>query len=203
MRRHITDLRIEWLISAERVLLLLLKAISVDIKAGFREDQPRDTAGRWTDGSSGLMVTGRAVTGKPEIDSTTDLLMDTLSKVHSLVGPGSGPAYGVQVHTVSAEILRKMNIPGIGSDGIEQSFSFGDTVRYGLDGSVRTDVVLRDGQGPGASIVAVWDIKTGSARLSKARAAEIRASLMIGDDIPIIEIHVRRGVRIKSQICRY
>jgi hypothetical protein len=39
-----------------------------------------------------------------------------------------------------------MNIPGIGEDGIEQSFSIGDLVRYGASDSVRTDVILRNDQ---------------------------------------------------------
>ncbi len=49
-----------------------------------------------------------------------------------------------------------MNIPGIGKDGIEQSFSLGDLVRYGLSDSIRTDALLRNDQT--GEILAVWDI---------------------------------------------
>ncbi len=65
-----------------------------------------------------------------------------------------------------------MNISGIGKDGIEQSFSLGDLVRYGLSDSIRTDALLRNDQT--GEILAVWDIKTGSQRLSPKRVAKIR-----------------------------
>lgn len=89
-----------------------------------------------------------------------------------------------------------MNIPEIGQQGIEQSFSFGDLVRYGLSDSVRTDVILRnDNTG---EILAVWDIKTSKERLEPKRVAEIRGNLNIGDNVPVIEIHVNLGISFKE-----
>ncbi|MCJ2011256.1 hypothetical protein [Methylobacterium sp. J-076] len=109
----------------------------------------------------------------------------------------------MQIHTASAAMLRSLNLPGIGAYGIEHSFSLGDTARYGLNGSIRTDVVMRDGRKPDAPILSVWDIKTGEARLSAKRAAEIRKNLNIDSEVPVIELHIKRGVSVKSYICRY
>ena len=58
-------------------------------------------------------------------------------------------------------------------------------------------MVLRDGRGPLAPILAVWDIKTGNARLDAQRVAQLRENLGIGSDVPIIEIHIRRGISVK------
>lgn len=114
------------------------------------------------------------------------------------VGPGNGALYGTLVHSSAASILRTMNIPGIGQQGIEQSFSFGDLVRYGLSDSVRTDVILRnDNTG---EILAVWDIKTSKERLEPKRVAEIRGNLNIGDNVPVIEIHVNLGISVKKMM---
>jgi len=92
-----------------------------------------------------------------------------------------------------------MNIPGIGEDGIEQSFSFGDLVRHGASDSVRTDVILRNDQT--GEILAVWDIKTSTERLRPKRVAEIRHNLNISEDIPVIEVHINLGVNVKDIAC--
>jgi len=70
----------------------------------------------------------------------------------------------------------------------------GDIVRYGANGSIRTDVILRDENG---EIIAVWDIKTGNGELTKARRQEIRDELDLSDDVPIIELHISRGITRK------
>ena len=51
-----------------------------------------------------------------------------------------------------------MDLPGIGKDGVEQSFKLEDVVNYGVAGSIRTDVVLRDA---GDRVMAIYDVKTG------------------------------------------
>ena len=103
-----------------------------------------------------------------------------------------GPAlYGTLVHLAFAADVRWQDIPGIGSDGVEQSFSFGDVVQYGTNGSIRTDVVLRDDND---EIIAVWDVKTGNAELTDARKQEIRDELNLSPNVPIMMLHISRGI---------
>jgi hypothetical protein len=60
--------------------------------------------------------------------------------------------------------------------------------------SIRTDVVLRDEPG---DIIAIYDVKTGTAGIDPSRAAELRAKTKVGSSVPIIELNVRRGVMLK------
>lgn len=55
------------------------------------------------------------------------------------------------------------------------SYRNGDTVRYGRKDSVRADVVVTNRRG--TKVVGVFDLKTGSAKLTDARKVEIRAHL--------------------------
>ena len=87
-------------------------------------------------------------TGDPQIDRTTETLMQSLARSHVLVGDGSGAAYGILVHGTFGSDVKNQNLPGIGRDGVEQSFNLGDVARYGLDGSIRTDVVMRHPNSP-------------------------------------------------------
>ena len=96
------------------------------------------------------------------IDSDPDELMDL---------------YGVTVHAEFARAVRAKNLPGIGLDGVEQSFDWTGFVRYGLDGSIRTDVVLRNKKG---DIIAIFDVKTGNAIMTPAREAKMRAYTRVG-----------------------
>ena len=147
-------------------------------------------------GGGNYVVSQRHTTVNRQIDGITEKIMDALDEVLSSVGPGYGSSYGTLVHTRTANILRDMNIPGIGQDGIEQSFSFGDLVRHGLSGSIRTDVILRNDQS--GEILAVWDIKTSRERLGSKRVANIRENLNISEDIPVIEVQVKLGVSVKE-----
>ena len=142
-------------------------------------------------------ITRNDRTGNPKIDGTTDKLINTLDAVSEIVGPGSGSLYGVAVHTEFARSVRAQDLPGIGKDGVEQSFSLSDVARYGLDGTIRTDVVLRDPESNNDRPIAVWDVKTGGARLGGSRVREIREYLGVGSDVPIIELHVTRGISNK------
>jgi hypothetical protein len=138
-------------------------------------------------------------TGDPRIDKTTETLVQTLARAHTSVGEGAGPVYGIMVHSAFGADVKRQNIPGIGRDGVEQSFSLNDTARYGLDGSIRTDVVLRDPESPNSRPIAIWDVKTGGARLSGSRVMEIRDQVGVGADVPVIELHIKRGVTKKGR----
>jgi len=65
-----------------------------------------------------------------------------------------------------------------------------------LDGTIRTDVIFRD---QGSKVIAIWDLKTGRAWLEPKRVREIRKEVNVGPDVPVIELHIRRGVTNKRQ----
>lgn len=192
-------IRERYSIAAQIVKILLEKIALHEWKAGYRDDQPRGPDGKWIIGGGNYIVSKRHTTGDKRVDSITEKIVTVLDTVLSNIGPGRGSLYGTHVHTETANILREMNIPGIGREGIEQSFSFGDLVRYGFNGSVRTDAILRNEQS--GEILAVWDIKTGNERLYPSRVAEIRRNLNISDDIPVIEVNVNLGINVKD--CEY
>jgi hypothetical protein len=128
-------------------------------------------------------------------DKTGNTLMDTLARAHAAVGEGAGPLYGTMVHRAFGMDVKLQNLTGIGIAGVEQSFSWGDITNYGLDGSIRTDVIQRDADG---NPVAIWDVKTGNAKLTGSRVREIRQQVDVGPEVPIIELHIGRGVSSKG-----
>jgi hypothetical protein len=127
------------------------------------------------------------------IARTTGILHQVVLQVSAAVirRPGSSPReYGVDVHTLFARTVRALNLPGIGKEGVEQSFDAEGEARYGKDGSIRTDVVLRNKQD---RIIAIYDLKTGNAVVRPPRAKELRAMTRAGPDVPVIELHSIRG----------
>lgn len=186
---------------AELRLSLAFIALQIlDIKAGFRQDQPRGCDGRWCGGSGSVAVLRKDKTGDSRIDAKTDEILDVLKEVVENTEPGEGVLYGIRIHAKLAARLRELDLPGIGRHGVEQSFVAGDIVRHGLSGSIRTDVILRDGRTSAAPIKAIWDIKTGERGLSLDRVRELRAAAGVDDSVPVIEIHLLRGISVKSLI---
>ena len=115
-----------------------------------------------------------AATRNPRIDRTTERLLSVLADTVQSLGPGMGPIFGIQAHVEFGNRVKALNIPGIREKGVEQSFSLGEAVRYGLAGSVRTDILLRDRDG---IPIAVYDLKIGNAKLTPSRVREIREAL--------------------------
>lgn len=186
---------------AELRLSLAFVALQLlDIKAGFRQDQPRGCEGRWCGGSGSVAVLCKDKTGDPRIDAKTDEILDVLKEVVEDTEPGEGFLYGIEIHAKLAARLRELDLPGIGRHGVEQSFVAGDIVRHGLSGSIRTDVILRDGRTSAAPIRAIWDIKTGERGLSLSRVRALRAAAGVDDSVPVIESHLLRGISVKSLI---
>lgn len=200
MLSTILSLRDRYRIAAQNLEFEFSNLKFLSLKANFDPSEPRDNQGQWTRRPDGVLVQRNGRTGNRRIDNTTDIIVDAVSDIVGQNGPGKGPLYGVAIHSQSAALIRSLDLPGIGSYGVEQSFSAGDTVQYGLDGSVRTDVVLRDGRTIDAPIIAIYDIKTGGAKLTPSRVREIRASAGVDESVPVIEIHVTRGVRVKSLV---
>ncbi len=141
----------------------------------------------------GFIVDRFDKTGDPLIDTMTALLLNRTAFAHVVVGRGVGAAYGSRVHTEFAKTVRLQEIPGV---EVEQSFdNEGDIAKYGADGSVRTDVILRDSN---SKVIGVWDLKTGTARLEPKRVRELRDQLRIGPEVPVIEVHIGRGAANKE-----
>jgi hypothetical protein len=192
--------RAKYWIAAQKFRIQFNKLKIFEIKAGYDPNEPRNRRGKWTRLPNGVDVRRAEQTGNKRIDNTTDLLVGVISDIVAQNGPGKGRLYGIAIHTQAAVLIRSLDLPGIGSYGVEQSFSAGGTVRYGLDGSIRTDIILRNGRTADAPILAVYDIKTGTGTLNRGRTQEIREALGIDESIPVIELHVLRGVMVKSLV---
>ena len=142
---HIAELRLGLAVIALDLL---------EIEAGFRRDLPRG-CDRRCGGSGSLVVARKDRTRDPRIDGKTDALVDVSREVVQTWDPGQGPLYGIEIHTKFAARMRELDLPGIGRHGIEQSSGAGDPVLDGSDGSIRTDVILRDGRSGAAPVRAI------------------------------------------------
>lgn len=80
--------------------------------------------------------------------------------------------------------------------------TLGELSRYGAEDSIRTDVHMRSHPDATGSIIAIWDLKTGSATLSPSRAGARRAGAGVGPEVPVIEIHAIKGVSVKAILSR-
>lgn len=140
-------------------------------------------------------------TGIQSIDDTSAALSNLLANVMSVIDylPGmSSQTYGVAVHAAFGVAVSLSDLPGVGD--IERSFHLEDSdPRYGLSGSIRTDLTLRNIQG---DIVAIYDVKTGDARMSQARANQLRETTGAQPNTPVFELNVVRGISRKSEVAR-
>jgi RHS repeat-associated protein len=102
-----------------------------------------------------------------------------------IVGEGKGAAYGTRVHTKFAELVKQNSR---GRLQAEVSYREGIVVHRGTPGSIRVDVVRGNPQKPKE----IYDLKTGSARLTSERIEQIRRHLPKGcENIPIREVRPR------------
>jgi hypothetical protein len=137
-----------------------------------------------------------AKTENPVIDRTTEMLLDALEESVLAMGPGSGARFGTAVHVDFANRVRRLDLPGIGQKGVEQGFPLNPLdfilYRYGLAGSIRTDVTLRDPKDPDQRPIAVYDLKTGNAVLTPGRVKEILDKVNV-PGLFVIELQYRTG----------
>jgi hypothetical protein len=77
-----------------------------------------------------------AVQNHPVIDSTTEILLTVLEGSLHKMGTGFGSLFGIRVHTDFANGVKALDLPGIGKDGVEQSFSMGSLARYRAANSI-------------------------------------------------------------------
>lgn len=141
----------------------------------------------------------KALTGTPTIDKATkdlsEILADTMGKM-DFIPEWTPQAYGTAVHVAFGTRVRVAGLEGIGPLDVEHSFIGGGSADYGEAGSIRTDVVLRNIH---SEVIAVYDLKTGNADMTIARANQIRESVGVGLNVPIIQLHVLRGASLKSR----
>jgi hypothetical protein len=168
------------------------------LKAGFNPEQPRDERGRWSSGGGVTVTTSSGFyTGIQSIDEMSDALSDILVSVVEKLEylPSMSPqVYGILVHAAFGLEARFRDLPGVGD--IERTFSLDNSdPYYGLADSTRTDVTLRNIQG---DIIAIYDVKTGTAGMSRARADELRLKTNAPPDTPVFELNVTRGISRKS-----
>jgi hypothetical protein len=113
---------------------------------------------------------------------TLDQLSGAASVAAGKVGPGKGPVYGTAVHTEF-----KAQVQGLRRDDVhpEQSYLNRERVDYGTPGSVRIDVVEGARDRPDKA----YDLKTGSASLTRSRAEQLQLHLPLRDDGTEVSIH--------------
>ena len=101
-------------------------------------------------------------TRNQKIDQTSFTLLAILTQVVDGVGPRDALTpnqYGTKVHTQFADAVRAEGLPRV---EVEQTFGLDPDDVYGAKDSIRNDVLLRD---DADDIIAIWDVKTGNARL--------------------------------------
>jgi hypothetical protein len=132
-----------------------------------------------------------AWTGDPRKDETTDKLVTVLAAVMETIEYPAGMSaqrYGQLVHQAFAAAVVAEGLPGIGPNDVETTFPEGP---YGSPGSIRTDVVLRDDDG---NIIAIYDVKTGEADLTPARANQLRAKTGAPSETPVIQVRFNEAL---------
>lgn len=138
-----------------------------------------------------------AQTGISTVDEATEKLKTILENVVNSRPRGVGADYGRDIHYGFRDAVRDANIRGIASDDVETTFP--RNVPYASKGSIRTDVVLRNDVG---DVIAIYDVKTGNATLDARRVQELRTKTGAGPRIPVIEMHVQRGLSLKARVLR-
>ena len=164
--------------------------------AGSRE------GGQWirVAGPTQITIHPSALTGISTIDDTTkkltSTLVDVMEAMDKVVPARTPQLYGMAVHKAFEIAVRSKNLRGIGTKGVETTFSLDRAnAPYGFKGSIRTDVVLRNEIG---DVMAIYDVKTGERGIDSTREAELRAKTRAGPNVPVIEMHVLRGVTLKD-----
>jgi hypothetical protein len=112
---------------------------------------------------------------------------------------GYGPEYGTAIHKDFGDAVKAENLRGIGRAGVERTYGREPDDPYGAKDSIRTDIILRNDIG---DPIAIYDVKTGNATLRAARVQELRDKTDAGLSVPVIEMHVLRGLSLKARAGR-
>ncbi len=150
---------------------------------------PRDTGAP----REPVRIVNNAQTGMSTVDEATEKLRVVLENTVNARPQGFGADYGRQVHYAFGDAVRAANIRGIAPEDVETTFP--KDTRYGSKDSIRTDIVLRN---EGGDVIAIYDVKTGNATLDAGRVQELRDKTEVNFRVPIIEMHVTRGLSLKG-----
>ena len=129
----------------------------------------------------------------PRIVATQDLIMLATAAVmqrvdaQKMITDSNRAVAGTMIHKMLADEIKSLNLPGV---SVEQSFINGDVVSYGADGSVRTDVILRDTNSINGIPIAVWDFKTGRATSTPTSRIAAIVKGLFGANPPDIPVKV-------------
>ena len=147
-----------------------------------------------------VTIENNAQTGFSTIDENTEKLRTILEKVVNSRGEGYGPQYGTAIHQDFGDAVKEAMKSGElrGDITVEHTYPERETW-YGMKGTIRTDIVLRNELG---EVVAIYDVKTGGAYLDARRVAELRAKTRAGLSVPLIEMHIQRGLSLKSHAAK-
>ncbi|MBX9777866.1 MAG: hypothetical protein K2Y71_26095 [Xanthobacteraceae bacterium] len=135
-----------------------------------------------------------AFTGISRIDRTTlalGAILERTMQTMDVIPTWTPQIYGTAVHYAFAAVVRLAGLEGIGPRDVEHGFiDRGSADYHGQPGSIRTDVVLRNEAG---DVIAIYDVKTGGAKLTPARIRELRRKTGAGPNVPIIELRAGRA----------
>ncbi len=164
-----------------------IKASVLQTVSQFREG---DDATRGEILGDAVIQIGFAVVGTKGLDKLAKVqsltragrtIQNAANQASRKIGPGKGPVHGTFVHSEFAKLVRLSG----GRLSTEVSFLDGSVVPTGTKGSVRVDVVF----GPQGQPQAIFDLKTGNAKLTPARIEQIRSNLPEGfNQIPVREV---------------
>jgi hypothetical protein len=119
-----------------------------------------------------------AAGGLPELRAEAQ---QAVARAVAMIGPGSGAVYGTRVHyALHLQIRGSPNLRG------EVSFLNRREVRSGTKGSVRLDIVAYSEGRPAA----IFDLKTGNAKLTATRIVQIQQHIPRDWQVPIEELRV-------------
>jgi hypothetical protein len=178
-------------------------------KYGYNPDEPRvpkgdPGPGQWTGeapaprhASTLVIKHPGAWTGNSRIDETTDKLVTLLAGVTETIKktPDMSPQrYGQLVHQSFAKAVVAAGLQGIGPNDVETTFPNGP---YGSPGSIRTDVVLRGDDG---NIIAIYDVKTGEADLTPARAQQLRIKTGAPSGTKVIQLRFNEALSKRQSL---
>ena len=101
-----------------------------------------------------------------ENKTTEEILKDIAKEVNTEI-EGKGPVVGTKKHSLFKKKLEALDLPNI---KMEQTYLEGIIQEYGTKGAVRVDVIetLKYGS------IKIYDLKTGSAKLTEARIKQIQ-----------------------------
>ena len=135
-------------------------------------------------------VVNAAPLAVPTEGTTLEVLQGAATRAAQSVGEGGGPVYGTAVHSAF-----KAEVEALGNANLRTEVSYlnGEVVRYGTPGSVRLDVV--EYAADGRTILGVYDLKTGSAMLTRHASNKFcRSSRRAFPELSLRCGHEKKGI---------